>query len=161
MSCCLSTALTAWATTSTRSRTSPRSQNLHAKQEWNLQDAARDHTAEGHQRHVGSVAPLFLRLHQRHGATVAPSVKTFQVHDVFGDFHVTPKSTENSESAKCYQATGRCFYKKQGVSACVTSCTLGQRWTCATWSHAIEGHRWHAKVIALLLLRLHQRHGQH
>ena len=37
------------------------------------------------------------------------------------------KSTENCASTKCCQVTGyNCFYKKQGVAACMKSCTPGK-----------------------------------
>ena len=40
---------------------------------------------------------------------------------------VCSKSTENCASTKCCQVTGyNCFYKKQGVAACMKSCTPGK-----------------------------------
>ena len=41
------------------------------------------------------------------------------------------KSTENCAATKCCQATGySCFYKKQGVAACMKSCTPGKDGIC-------------------------------
>ena len=41
------------------------------------------------------------------------------------------KSTENCASTKCCQVTGyNCFYKKQGVAACMKSCTPGKDGVC-------------------------------